>query len=131
MKVEIKKLEKHEDKRGWLVEVLRSDKIHEDINHIYFSVSNPDAVRGNHYHTRKIEWLCVIKGMASLLLKDNDSKERKELVLSGENPIIVKIFPNVTHAIKNVGSDNMHLIAIVNEVFDPKDPDTYPKIVIP
>ena len=40
--------------------------------------------------------------------------------------VMVKIPPGVGHAITNTGSDLMLLLVYVNEVFDPKDPDTVP-----
>ena len=124
MKVEIKKLEKHEDERGWLVEMLRGDQIDQEIKNIYFSISKPGAIRGNHYHKRKTEWFCTVKGKARLILGDNKSREKRELILSGDDPTTIKIPPNVTHLIENIGGDEMHLIVIVNEVFNPDDPDT-------
>ena len=125
MKAELKNIEKHTDERGWLVEILRDDEIKEEIKQVYFSTSKPGAIRGNHYHTRKVEWFSVVKGKAKLVLEDNDSKERKELILSEDNPAIVKITPHITHAIQNIGDDEMYLIVIVNEVFNPDDADTF------
>ena len=125
MNVKIKNLKKFEDERGLLVEILRDDEISEKIKHIYFSISKPSVKRGNHYHKRKVEWFCVAKGKARLILEDNKTKERKELILSIENPKTVEISPNITHIIENIGNDEMYLIVIVNEVFDPKDTDTY------
>ena len=125
MKAELKSIEKHTDERGWLVEILRDDEIQEAIKQIYFSTSKPGAIRGNHYHKRKVEWFSVVKGKAKLVLEDNESKERKELILSEDNPAIVKITPHITHAIQNIGDDEMYLIVIVNEVFNPDDADTF------
>ena len=125
MQVEIRKIEKHEDARGWLAEVLRSDKVDEAIRQIHFSTSKPNTMRGNHYHKRKVEWFCVVKGIAKLLLEDIRTKEKKELTLSEENLVSVAIYPYVLHTLKNIGKSNMHLIVIVNEVFNSEDPDTY------
>jgi UDP-2-acetamido-2,6-beta-L-arabino-hexul-4-ose reductase len=125
MRVDIRKIEKREDARGWLIEVLRGDVIGEEIKHIHFSISKPNAVRGKHYHKRKIEWFCVVKGIAKLILEDLNTKESKELILSEENLLSVEIHPYIVHTLQNIGNGDMCLIAIVNEVFNPKDPDTY------
>jgi UDP-2-acetamido-2,6-beta-L-arabino-hexul-4-ose reductase len=125
MRVDIRKIEKREDARGWLIEVLRGDVIGEEIKHIHFSISKPNAVRGKHYHKRKIEWFCVVKGIAKLILEDLNTKESKELILSEENLLLVEIHPYIVHTLQNIGNSDMCLIAIVNEVFNPKDPDTY------
>lgn len=125
MNFEIKDLKKHEDERGYLLEILRSDEINEDIQQIYFSTSKHGAVRGGHYHKKKVEWFCVVKGKAKLVLEDNDLKEKEEMILSGDNPSIIKVPPNISHVIENIGDNEMHLIVISNEVFDPHDTDTF------
>lgn len=125
IKIEAKKLEKHEDNRGWLVEILRDDEISGDMKQIYFSISKPGTIRGNHYHKRKVEWFCVVKGKAKLTLRDNKTKKTKKLVLSGSDPRVVKIPSNVIHIIENIGRSEMYLISVVNKVFDPDDPDTF------
>ena len=130
MKAELKNIEKHTDERGWLVEILRDDEIQEAIKQIYFSTSKPNAIRGNHYHKHKVEWFSVVKGKAKLVLEDNESKEREELMLSDDTPAIVKIPPNISHAIQNIGDDEMYLIVIVNEVFNPDKADTFYKEII-
>ena len=119
------RLEKHTDGRGWLVEVLREDAIKEGMRQIYLTVSKRGAVRGNHYHIRKTEWFCVVRGEAKLVLKNNKSGQRKTLVLSGDEPQTVSIPPNIVHAIQNTGDDDMYMIAITNETFNPNDPDTF------
>lgn len=120
-----KKLVKHKDQRGWLAEILKANEIKEPMQHIFFSVTKPGMTRGNHYHKRKVEWFCVIRGKAKLILKDNRTKKRIELVLKGENPTTVKILPGISHAIQNIGDEDMYLVSITNEVFDPSDPDTF------
>lgn len=125
MESRIKNIEKHTDERGWLVEILRDDEIKEEIKQVYFSASKPGAIRGNHYHKRKVEWFSVVKGKAKLVLEDNESNKREELILSEDTPAIVKVSPNISHAIQNIGKDEMYLIVIVNEVFNPDDADTF------
>jgi dTDP-4-dehydrorhamnose 3,5-epimerase-like enzyme len=60
-----------------------------------------------------------------LTLEDINTKETKELILSEENMVSVEIYPYTKHTLQNIGKSEMFLIAIVSEVFDPKDPDTY------
>lgn len=130
MKIEIIRPDRNTDRRGWLVEVLRDDQIKEEIKHIYLTVSKAGAIRGNHYHTRKTEWFCVMQGEAKLTLEDNKSGEIKELILSGDEPQTVSIPANVTHVVQNIGSGDMYMLAISDEVFDQNDPDTFQKVVI-
>ncbi len=125
MKIDVTELKKHEDPRGVLFEVLRRDETDEDIKLIHFSTSKKGAVRGGHYHKRRVEWFCVVKGEGKLVIEDNETGEKKELILSGESPILVKIPPNTKHSIQNIGEGEMYLISVTNEVFNPKDSDTF------
>lgn len=118
-------LEKHLDERGLLFEVLRDDEIKEEMKQVYFSISKPNAIRGNHYHERKIEWFSVVKGKGKMVFEDNKSNDREELILDGENPSIIKVDPYISHALQNIADEDMYLIVIANEVFNPEDADTY------
>lgn len=118
-------IEKHEDERGYLFELLRNQHVeNKPFGQIYFATINPNKVRGNHYHTRKTEWFFILKGKAKLALKDVGSNEQKELVLGEDNPLVVKIPPKVIHAVKNIGNDEAILVAYIDESLDLNDKDT-------
>ncbi|MFQ5716145.1 MAG: WxcM-like domain-containing protein [Nitrospinales bacterium] len=130
--IEVKNLEKKTDARGWLIEVLRGERLgpNKSFGQIFVAVAPPGKVRGNHYHHRKIEWFCVLSGTGLLLLKDLETGEEKEITMGENEPKTVKITPGVIHAIKNVGTHDMALLVYVDEQFDPADPDTiYEKIL--
>jgi quercetin dioxygenase-like cupin family protein len=38
---------------------------------------------------------------------------------------MVKIMPNTLHSIQNIGTEEMYLVIIANEVFDKNDADTF------
>lgn len=123
MKIDVKVIEKHNDKRGILLEIFKENGNNESVKQVYYSISSPGVVRGNHYHLRKIEWLSVIKGSARILCEDLVTKQKEEILISDENPAVVKISPFITHAIKNVGQEDMYLLVAASEVFDPTNPD--------
>ena len=125
MQLEIKELAMFSDKRGWLTEIL-NDKPDQTIENIHYSYSKPGAVRGNHYHKHSTEWLCVTCGSGRIVLEDNATKEKKELVVSGDSPVLVKIPPKITHSIENCASVPMHLLMIMNEKHSSTYTDTYP-----
>lgn len=130
MQLEIKQLSKISDKRGWLTEII-NDKTDQRTKNIHYSYSEPGAIRGNHYHEHKTEWLCVTYGIGRIVLEDNMTKERKELEVSGNSPVLVKIPPKITHAIENCDANlSMHLMVIMNEEYDSSNPDTYLKQLI-
>lgn len=115
------KLEIKKDERGSLVEVFKMP----GFGQVLYSTSKSGIVRGNHYHTRKIEKFCVIEGKAKIRLRNRVTNEIEEYVVSGEKPEIVEIKINLTHNIQNIGDTEMKLLVWANEVFNPNDPDTF------
>jgi UDP-2-acetamido-2,6-beta-L-arabino-hexul-4-ose reductase len=130
--IRIESLEKRADERGWLIEVLGQDTLRPDpgFGQMHVSVAHPGKVRGNHYHTRKLEWFCVPSGVGLLRLQDLSSGEVRDVRMGEHELKTVQITPGVIHAIKNIGEKDMVLIVYSNEKFNPADPDTvYQKIL--
>lgn len=119
------KLEIKSDDRGSLIELFKLP----DIGQVFYSTSVPGIIRGNHYHTRKIEYFCVIEGLGKIRMRNRHSGEIREYMVSGEQPELVKMPIGWTHNIQNIGTTEMKLIIWSNEVFDPNDSDTYPEEV--
>ena len=123
--IRIKDLEKKVDERGFLVEVIKDYEVGKKFGQFMVTTAKPGKVKGNHYHKRKHEYYCVIKGKCKLAVVDNKTGKREEVILSGDRPQLVTINPNVSHAVQNVGSVNMYLLIYIDESFDPSDPDTF------
>lgn len=123
MKVKTYKLEMHYDERGWLAEILRVDRIEQKISQIYVSYSLKDAVRGGHYHKCKTEWFFVIRGEASIYLRDLDTGEENNLIITDKDYILLEVPAGVLHTIKS--KTELYLLVASNEVFNKDDPDTY------
>ncbi|MBW3015163.1 WxcM-like domain-containing protein [Candidatus Woesearchaeota archaeon] len=130
--IDVKELDKKVDERGWLVEVLRNEWLDKKEMGQFFitTAKQKGVIKGNHYHTFKNEWFCVIKGIGNLVLVDNESGEREEIIMSEEKPLLVKISPGITHAIQNIGEGEMFLLAYTDYVFDKENPDTFRKVVL-
>jgi UDP-2-acetamido-2,6-beta-L-arabino-hexul-4-ose reductase len=124
VKYGINELSMFSDKRGWLIEILNGMSS-QRIEQIHYSCSNSGAVRGNHYHKHRVEWLCVTSGTGRIVLEDNFTKERKELKVSGDSPVLIKIPPNIAHAIENIADAPMHLLVMADEKRSSTDSDTY------
>ena len=124
---EIQDLDKKSDERGWLIEVLGGQLPEgcREFGQLHVSVAYPGKVRGNHYHTRNVEWFCVPTGTGKILLKDKETGETQEFIVGVNDLKTIKIEPGTIHAIKNIGEEDMVLLVYANEKFDPKDPDTY------
>jgi len=111
----------HEDERGGLIEVFKFP----NDGQIYFSTSHPNITRGNHYHNRKIEYFCVVKGEAVIRLRNRETNELIEFNVSGNNPKSIRIPVGHTHNISNTGKDEMFLLVWISEIFNPDDTDTF------
>jgi len=125
--VEITLLDVKKDERGWLTEVIRKEELvrNKEFGQCMVTTAYPGYVKGNHYHTRKYEWYCVLKGEAKLMLVDNNSGEREELLLDEHQLQTVRIPPYVSHAIENTGTEMMCLLVYADEPFVEEDADTF------
>lgn len=119
------KLEIKSDERGNLIEIFKIP----EVGQIFYSTSRPGIVRGNHYHTRKREWFCVVDGEGFIRMRNRDTQEIREFKVSGKRPEVIEMLVNWTHSIQNIGSGEMKLIVRSSEVFNPKDPDTFAEAV--
>jgi UDP-2-acetamido-2,6-beta-L-arabino-hexul-4-ose reductase len=125
MNFEIKKLKKHADPRGWLVEFLKQSEITEKIQQIYIVSLEPGAIRGNHYHQKRIEWFFVIGDDIRIHLQDIKTKETKIIDIRPDNPLRISIFPSTAHAVANKGKNVAYLISAQNNIYDSNAPDTF------
>ena len=127
-KVKIKKLDIKKDGRGFVAEIVRLEDLEnqsKEFGQIYISTAKPGQIKGKHYHERKTEWFCVIKGKGMLTLIDKKSKKRLEIEMGEDNMVVVQIPPMVWHAIANTEKETeMYLLAYIDESFNPNDPDT-------
>lgn len=114
-------IEKHEDERGWLAELVK-DK---DFGLVFVFVAKPGMTRGGHYHKRKHESFFVISGMARIILEHVETGERKVIEVSNDKIEEIKIEPLWSHAVKNIGDEDLYVISYVDELLDKKDPDSY------
>ena len=110
--------EVHADPRGELCELVRLERG----GQVFFSTTKPGVVRGNHFHTRKLEKFCVVKGEAIIRLRKVDESEVQELRVRA--PAIVDIPAFRTHNIENVGTEELLTVFWSSEILDPQDTDS-------
>lgn len=115
------KLIQHRDSRGTFVETIKLGIG----GQVSFSTTLPGIIRGNHYHTRKIERFTVIKGKARIQLRKIGSNEVLNFELDGAEPSYVDIPIWYTHNITNIGTDDLYTQFWINEWYNPEDQDTY------
>ena len=131
MDYDISYLTKHNDKRGYLVEFLKSGELLGDnrkFGQIYYvTFSEKDVVRGNHYHKLTEEWFGVIFGSLQVVLEDVNTKERQTFELhSHESEFIrLRIGKEIAHAFKCLSGAAI-LVDYANRQYDPASTDRFP-----
>jgi len=112
---------KHTDDRGAFVEIARSNST----GQFSYSSTKPGITRGNHFHTRKAERFAVIRGRASIKIRQINSDSITEYIVDGDKPGFVDMPIWHTHNITNIGDDELVTLFWINEPYDPNDSDTY------
>jgi dTDP-4-dehydrorhamnose 3,5-epimerase len=109
--VVVRSLSKHEDERGWLCELYRSDEWDHQAAMCYASWTLPGKARGPHEHVYQSDCFAFLgPGRLRLYLWDarEESKtylQRMCLDVGEENPVVVLVPPRVVHAYKCISED--------------------------
>jgi dTDP-4-dehydrorhamnose 3,5-epimerase len=127
--VQLISLKTHVDDRGYLLEIVRSDDGHFlKFGQVYL-VGDPirGTIKAWHKHLKMWEWFYVSHGTAKFALYDDreDSPTYKELntfVLGERNPSVLVIPPGVHHGHMAL-TDDVQLVAVSSEPYNPKSPD--------
>lgn len=93
---------------------------------IYLTVAHPGQVKGNHYHEQTTEWFFLIKGRGLLIAENKEERQREEVLLEEDRPMVIKVSKGVAHAFKNIGDEAMYLLAYADVPYDYERPDAYP-----
>ena len=123
--VEVRKLDKYLDSRGWLIELFRKDELLEEFlpAMTYISSTSPGITRGPHEHRYQADFFCFIgPSNFKLCLWDNRSESetfqsKKTLVVGHDNPTSVLIPAGVVHGYKNIGEVDGIVINCPNRLY--------------
>jgi UDP-2-acetamido-2,6-beta-L-arabino-hexul-4-ose reductase len=110
------------DSRGRLVECVRTRASE---GQIFVSTTVPEAVRGEHYHLRKMERFMVIEGEATITLRRLFTNHKVRFRVNGAQPAIVDMPCMWTHNICNGSAEVVTTLFWTDELFDPASTDTY------
>lgn len=113
-------LHMHVDQRGSFTEFIKTP----DRGQVSVNILKPGVTKGNHWHHTKNEKFLVVSGQGVIRFRNIDSNEVVEYFVSGDKLSVVDIPVGYTHNIQNLGDTQMVTIMWVNELFDPKKPDT-------
>ncbi len=90
-------------------------------------ISQPRAVRGNHYHRRGTEIL-IVAGPATVRIRENG--RLRDIVIPGQSIYRLTIAPGISHAVKHTGPDAGFLLAFNTVAYDPENPDVVRDILL-
>lgn len=114
-------LDKKEDGRGWLSQVLASPSL----GQLFVSTTHPGVTRGGHYHKRKVEKFIVLRGLADIRLCELSTQLEREFEVQGDVPQVVDIPIGHTHWITNTGKEDLITLFWSSEPFNESDTDTF------
>ena len=120
-------VELHADPRGYVLEPVDKESLQSQSN-AHLVVTQPGAVRGNHYHRIGTE-VAVIVGPA--LVRIRDDSEVRDIEVPDQKAWRFVFPPELPHAIQNNGSRPMVMIAFNTVVHDPAHPDVVRDVLIP
>ncbi len=116
----------HSDARGSLFETLRS---HGGTSQAFMSTTVPGATRGDHYHLRKVERFCVVKGQARISLRQLFGTEVIVFDVDGDNPGFIDMPTMWVHNLRNTGSSELVTMFWTDQLLDVDRPDQFPEKV--
>ena len=128
---EYTRLQPHDDQRGWLAELVRSDDpCFDQFGQVYMSVTYPGIVKAWHLHERQIDLISCVSGAILLVLHDlRDGSETHgqtdEHYLGRHNLGRVRVPSGVHHGWKCVSTDEALVISLVSELYDKANPDEH------
>ena len=88
-------LQMHTDNRGIIADVFYD----QNINHVAMIISNPNTIRGNHYHKLTTQHILITKGSLEYWYKDINSNEKAKMYLA-EIGDLISTPPYEIHALK-------------------------------
>jgi dTDP-4-dehydrorhamnose 3,5-epimerase len=123
--IEVRKLVRNFDSRGWLTELFRGDEMDPEYfpAMCYISSTNPGVTRGPHEHWDQADYFCFL-GPSNFKLRLWDNRKNSEtflcrstLIVGEDNPATVLIPAGVVHAYQNVGGVDGIVINCPNRLY--------------
>lgn len=124
--VSIKKVIKHEDKRGFFAEIVKfGDETFHEVLQTSYSETKPGVIKAWHIHNYWEVW-CIIKGRAKVVLhdlrSDSPTKGKTQVIYAGEDNLMVIAIPGeIAHGYKSLGRKTMGIIYHASAAYNPKN----------
>ncbi len=124
--IQIRKIKKYSDERGWLSELYRTDESELYPAMCYISITKPNITRGPHEHIEQTDWFCFFSSTFLVVLWDNRPnsltfKNTMRLVVGEDDPSIIIVPQGIVHGYKNIGDKDGLVINLPNRLFAGKN----------
>jgi dTDP-4-dehydrorhamnose 3,5-epimerase len=117
-------LRRHEDSRGWFVEIRRESLVSKPTRQTNVSFSRQGVIRGLHFHERGQDDLFVsLQGTARVVVLDRETGETFTEDIGDDNPIGLYIPGRHAHGFEAL--TDVLFCYHVTEEYDPADPDEH------
>lgn len=118
----VRKLSRHTDQRGWLLELFRDDELPEGFQPAmaYLSMTKPGVARGPHEHAHQTDGFAFVDGQYEVYLWENRTDPPGDLqviVAGADAPTVVFVPPGVVHAYRNVGETDAFVINFPDKLY--------------
>ena len=122
--VELYPLPRHEDERGWFMELMRSSNLPKPVKQSNLVFSREGVIRGLHYHERgQSDLFACLSGMVRIVVLDRKTGETFTVDIGDDNPVTV--FVPGTHAHGYEALTDALFLYHVTEEYDPAEPDEH------
>jgi UDP-2-acetamido-2,6-beta-L-arabino-hexul-4-ose reductase len=115
-----------EDNRGSLKELV----IFKESGQIFYSTTKTNVTRGNHFHTKRIERFCIVKGSAKIEMRKIGSDQIISYYIKDSDNVVIDMPPYYTHNLTNISNDELICVFWMNDILKEQEiDDTYFEVV--
>jgi len=122
--VEVIPLRRHEDGRGWFMEIRRESELPKPSRQTNIAFTRKGVIKGLHYHERGQDDLFVcLQGMIRVVLLDRKSGETFTMDIGDDNPVAIYVPGQLAHGYEAL-TDVLFCYEVTEE-YDPDNPDEH------
>ena len=122
--IEMFPLRRHEDERGWFLELMRESSLPDQVRQSNLVWSRQGVIRGLHYHERgQSDLFACLDGMVRVVVLDRETGETFTVDIGDDNPVTVFVPGRHAHGYEAL-TDCLFLYHVTQE-YDAEDPDEH------
>ena len=117
-------LQRHEDERGWFMELMRASALPKPVRQANLAHSRAGVIRALHYHERGQDDLFIcLHGMVRVVVLDRETGETFTEDIGEDNPVAIYVPGTRAHGYEAL--TDCLFCYFVTEEYDPTDPDEH------